>query len=96
VQPAATRDSLTTKDTFLKLLVAQLQNQNPLSPADGVEFLSQLTEISGLEQSIEMRQGLESMQKTLSDILDVQKQIQNNTKPAPEAAQGGSGSANDQ
>lgn len=50
------RDS---KQMFLKLLVAQIQNQNPLSPQDPTQFLGQLTQYSMLEQLILIRQGVE-------------------------------------
>ena len=54
-----------TKDTFLKLFVAQLKNQNPMNPADGTEFVSQLAQFTELEQLIGMRQNLESIQKSV-------------------------------
>ncbi len=50
-----------SKDLFLKLMVAQLQNQNPLNPVDGVDFLMQLSQISSVEQMVEMRQQLEAI-----------------------------------
>jgi flagellar basal-body rod modification protein FlgD len=37
-------------DTFLKLLVAQLQYQNPLSPTDGTQFMSQLAQFAQVEK----------------------------------------------
>lgn len=37
------------RDAFLKLLVAQLQNQNPLEPQPNGEFLAQLAQFSSLE-----------------------------------------------
>ncbi|MBK7931859.1 MAG: hypothetical protein IPJ98_31580 [Bryobacterales bacterium] len=49
-----------SKQMFLKLLVAQIQNQNPLSPADPTQFLGQLTQYSMLEQLILIRQGVET------------------------------------
>lgn len=54
-----------SKDAFLKLLVAQLQHQNPLEPQDGAEFIAQLAGFTQLEQTIAMRQELESIRKTL-------------------------------
>jgi len=39
---------------FLKLLVAQLQNQNPLEPMDNSDMTAQLAQISSLEQLEEM------------------------------------------
>ena len=60
-----TADPLASKDTFLKLLVAQIRNQNPLSPADGIQFISQLAEFSSLEQSLAMRQDLDAIKAAL-------------------------------
>ena len=51
-------DPLANKETFLQLLVAQIKNQNALSPQDGVEFLSQLAQFTDLEQSLGMRQDI--------------------------------------
>ena len=41
-----------TFDTFLKLLTAQLQNQDPLSPMDSAKFTEQLVQYSQVEQQI--------------------------------------------
>lgn len=50
------KDPLADKTTFLRLLVSQLKNQNPLSPVDGNQFVSQLTSYSQLEQLIGIHQ----------------------------------------
>ena len=42
------------KDTFLKLLVAQLKYQNPLSPTDGTEFMAQTAQFTVVEKLDEL------------------------------------------
>ncbi len=48
-------------DDFLNLLTVQLQNQDPLDPADTSEFTSQLVAFSGVEQQINANQKLDSL-----------------------------------
>ena len=48
------------KDDFLKLLVTQLQNQDPLNPASNQEFAAQLAQFSSLEQLMEMNKALDA------------------------------------
>jgi flagellar basal-body rod modification protein FlgD len=55
---AKASNDLTSEDAFLKLLVAQIQHQDPLNPSDGVQFLTQLTSFSQLEQLIQINQEL--------------------------------------
>ena len=59
-------DPLASESTFLKLLVTQLQNQDPLNPQDGTQFVAQLAQFSGLEQQLQMRQDLDAVKQTLS------------------------------
>lgn len=53
------------KDMFLKLLVAQLRNQDPLQPQDGIQFVTQLAQFSALEHSATMREDLTRIREIL-------------------------------
>jgi flagellar basal-body rod modification protein FlgD len=49
------------KDDFLKLLVVQLENQDPTSPLDDREFISQMAQFSSLEQMSQMNTTLSNL-----------------------------------
>ncbi len=48
-------------DNFLKLLIAQMKNQDPTNPMDATEQISQLATFSNVEQSIKMNTNLETL-----------------------------------
>ena len=54
VTKAATKSNELGKDQFLGLLVAQLQNQDPLSPMDNTQFIAQMAQFSSVEQLVNM------------------------------------------
>jgi flagellar basal-body rod modification protein FlgD len=56
------------RDTFLRLLVAQLEHQDPLKPMENSDFTGQLAQFSMLEQ-------IESMNKNLRSMVDAQQAL---------------------
>ncbi|MGM0522549.1 MAG: flagellar hook assembly protein FlgD [Bacillota bacterium] len=54
------------KDEFLKLLMAQIKNQDPLDPMDDKEFISQMTTFSSLEQMMNMNDSIQQLVKNQS------------------------------
>ncbi|MBU6405641.1 MAG: flagellar hook capping protein [Alphaproteobacteria bacterium] len=59
---AASRTSLGSNfDTFLRLLTAQIQNQDPLAPMDATQFTQQLVQFSQVEQQIRTNEQMEAL-----------------------------------
>lgn len=56
------------KDTFLKLLVAQLKYQNPLSPTDGTEFMAQTAQFTVVEK-------LDELSKQNAELLSANRSL---------------------
>jgi flagellar basal-body rod modification protein FlgD len=65
----STDNSQVTKNMFLQLLVAQIKNQDPMSPADGVQFLTQLAQFQQLEQSMNMGQDMSAIRGDLDKLM---------------------------
>ncbi len=57
----ATSGGQISRDDFMKLLIAQLQHQDPLSPMDNQEFAVQLATFNSLEQLVGLNEKLESL-----------------------------------
>lgn len=58
------------KDDFLKLLVAQLKNQDPQNPADGTQMAAQLAQFSSVEQLTNISKTLETQSTAQSELLN--------------------------
>ena len=58
---ASKSDNLGQVD-FMRLLVAQMRNQNPLEPQSNTEFMAQLAQFESLNQMRTMGKGIQIMQ----------------------------------
>ena len=54
------------QDDFLQMLVAQLQNQDPLNPLQGADFAAQLAQFSSLDQLTQINTQLSTLTSSLS------------------------------
>lgn len=61
VAAAASATSQLGENQFLQLLIAQLQNQDPLNPVDNQDFISQLATFSSLEQLTSINSGVSKL-----------------------------------
>jgi flagellar basal-body rod modification protein FlgD len=60
------------REDFMALLIAQLENQDPLEPAKDTEFISQLATFSSLEQLITANANLEGLALGQASLLNSQ------------------------
>ncbi|MGE0211642.1 MAG: flagellar hook assembly protein FlgD [Parvibaculaceae bacterium] len=58
---AATKRASLDYDAFLKLLIAQMQRQDPTNPTDPAQYMSQLASFSTVEQAIKTNSKLDSL-----------------------------------
>jgi flagellar basal-body rod modification protein FlgD len=61
-----------TENMFLQLLVAQLQNQDPLNPADGTQFISELAQFQQLETSMNTGTDVSSILQDMNELVAAQ------------------------
>lgn len=61
------RGDIMGKDEFLKLLVTQLKNQDPMNPQDGKDMAAQLAQFSSVEQLIEIGKKIDAQGESLAE-----------------------------
>jgi flagellar basal-body rod modification protein FlgD len=60
------------QNMFLQLLVAQLQNQDPMNPTDSSQFVSQLAQYQQLEQEVDTGQDVSAIRQDLDGLVAAQ------------------------
>jgi len=58
-------DKAMGKDDFLKLLVAQMQNQDPMNPTDNKDSIAQLAQFSSLEQMNNISTAMNALSQSM-------------------------------
>lgn len=66
---AAAEQKTSDKDMFMRLMLAQLENQNPLQPQDGAEFVAQLAQFTQVE-------GISKLNTSVQDIASLYRSTQ--------------------
>ncbi|MUG87620.1 flagellar hook capping protein [Paenibacillus timonensis] len=67
VQKASTKTNEMGKDAFLKLMMAQMQNQDPLSPMDNTQMVAQMAQFSSVEQLTNISEQLSNLGRSLGN-----------------------------
>ncbi|GGF80290.1 hypothetical protein GCM10010912_26700 [Paenibacillus albidus] len=63
-----TGNSTLGKDQFLKILITQLQNQDPMQPMEDKEFIAQMAQFSSVEQLMNISTQLTAMNQSLGAV----------------------------
>ena len=72
---AKPKDDTLGKDDFLKILVTQLKNQNPMEPLQDRDFIAQMAQFSSVEQLMNMATNMTALRQNLglaSDLIGKQ------------------------
>lgn len=79
---------------FLRLMTAQLANQDPLEPQSNEQMLAQLAQFSSLESNIEGNSRLDDISAKLDALIEAQMAAAEAANAAAEAAQAAAQAAN--
>jgi flagellar basal-body rod modification protein FlgD len=65
-QQATTRSPMLDYTAFLRLLIAELKNQDPTKPIDSAQYISQLAAFSGVEQAVLTNAKLDALMSSFA------------------------------
>jgi flagellar basal-body rod modification protein FlgD len=70
VSSAASDNQFVSQNTFLKLLITQLKNQDPMNPQDSSQFVAELAQFSSLEQMTSLSKKMETvLESSVTNLL---------------------------
>jgi flagellar basal-body rod modification protein FlgD len=58
-------NDLANKEVFLQLLIAQIKNQDPTKPGDSIQYLTQLSQFTGVEQMVDIKNQLKDLSEKM-------------------------------
>jgi flagellar basal-body rod modification protein FlgD len=84
-----------TQNNFLQLLVAQMENQDPMNPQSDTEMASQMAQFTALQQSTDMSSSLSMLQANslVGSNVTLQVDSQNTTSGVVQGVQLGASSS---
>jgi len=65
--PAGSREISSDFETFLKMLTAQMQNQDPLNPIESTDYATQLATFSSVEQQVKTNDLLSNLSQQMGE-----------------------------
>lgn len=65
--PSTTTNNSLGKDDFLKLLVAQMQNQDPMNPTDNTQSIAEMAQFSALEQMTNISTAMNTLNTNMTN-----------------------------
>lgn len=67
-KPTTSANDSLGKDDFLKLLVAQMQNQDPTNPVDNTQSIAEMAQFSSLEQMTNIATAMNTLSQTMTNF----------------------------
>jgi flagellar basal-body rod modification protein FlgD len=75
----------TDQNMFLQLLVSELQNQDPMNPVQGTDFVTQLAQFQQLEQSVNTGENVTAIRADLDQLIAAGQSTTGSTQPTTQS-----------